>query len=396
MQRRNTSKDPIRLCILATVPISIISFYGEQLDFLADSGFSVTVITSPDKSGNLANKYKRVHFEFIPMTRKITPVKDILVFFRILSLMVSRKFDIVQFSSPKAASIGALASFLCRVPVRLYLMWGIYYSGQTGIKRRLLKACEKVICCLCTHIAPDSLGNRDFAVEEGLCAADKISVIGKGSANGIDLSRYAAGGKEFNKDRLRAALSIPSTADVLVFVGRLRKDKGVNELIYAFLRLVTQFDNLYLVMIGPDEISRQPLDVVVQAAINLDPRIKYFGFQRNVEQYLAIGDIFVLPSYREGFGLVNLEASAMGLPVVSTDIPGPRDSVKNKITGLLVTVGSVTDLEAAIRRLLLNSVLRGNLGNAGKSWVVNFEQKTHWQKILEHRLTLLKERKVIN
>ena len=180
---------PIKLCIIATVPISIISFSGEQIDYLTDKGFEVTVITSPDRelTGRISNKARLV---LIPMTRTISPWRDLIALIKVLCYIRKGSFDIVQYSSPKAALLGSLSAWLCRVPVRLYLMWGLYFTGQDGLKRDFLKFFEKMICFFSTAVSPDSHGNMQFAVEEKLCPLLKMSVVGKGSANGVDLSRF--------------------------------------------------------------------------------------------------------------------------------------------------------------------------------------------------------------
>ena len=160
----------IRLCIMATVPISIVSFYGKQLDYLKEQGFDVTVITSPDT--NLTNKISTsCKLVLIPMSRKITPLKDMISFFRITKVIREGGFDIIQYSSPKVALLGSICGFLFSIPASLYLMWGKYYTGQVGLKKKLLKIIEQVTCFFSTHASPDSKGNYDFALDESLCPA---------------------------------------------------------------------------------------------------------------------------------------------------------------------------------------------------------------------------------
>lgn len=379
---------PVRLCIMTTVPITVVFFYGEQIDFLKNKGFDITVMTSPD---NFLDKRisKSCRLVLIPMIRGISPFRDLIAFGKVFWEIKKGRFDIVQYCSPKAALLGSISAFILRVPVRLYLMWGLYYSGQQGFKRKGMKFVEKLICFFSTHIAPDSESNRDFAVNEGLCPVDKISVVGEGSANGIDLNK-------FNPQRLKPAgaeirkkWNIPEKALVLGFAGRLRGDKGINELVYAFESLVKRYPYMYLLLVGPLEAELSGFKDEVSELIKTHKQIVSVGYQERVEEFMAVMDIFVLPSYREGFGVVNVEASAMGLPVVSTSINGARDSVINNQTGFLVLVKSVKGLLEKIEKLIKDEELRKKMGEAGKQWAKKFEQRSHWGKIFQHRLKLL-------
>jgi glycosyltransferase involved in cell wall biosynthesis len=378
----------IKLCIMATVPVSIVWFYGKQLDYLKEHGFDVTVITSP---GDLADSIsKSCKLIFIPMSRKITPLKDAISFFRVAKVIKRSGFDIMQYSSPKAALLGSLCGCIFNIPVRLYLMWGIYYSAQTGFKRMFLKIIEKITCALSTHITPDSRGNYEFAIDEGLCPAHKISVIGNGSANGIDLERFNGENLKQVGQRRRQDLNIPPGALVIGFVGRLCRDKGINELVGAFMALSKKDSNIYLLLIGHKEWARGEYGKEIEEAIYSNKKLIYAGYQEQIEEYMACMDIFVLPSYREGFGMVNIEASAMGLPVVSTNIPGPRDSVLDKKTGILVPAKDTLSLKYAIDKLCYNDQLRHNMGKAGKIWAQNFNQEILWEQIVKHRLSILR------
>ena len=379
----------IKLCIMATVPMSIVSFYGKQLDYLKEQGFDVTVITSPDT--NLIDKISpSCKLVLIPMSRKITPLKDMISFFRITKVIREGRFDIIQYSSPKAALLGSICGFLFSIPARLYLMWGIYYTGQAGLKKKLLKIIEKVTCFFSTHASPDSKGNYDFALDEGLCPAYKMSVVGKGSANGVDLERFNPQKLKQKGQAIRESLNIFQEAFVVGFVGRLCRDKGVNELVKAFLALSKKCNNLYLLFVGPKEDMGNEYEKEVQLTLDKNKRIICVGHQDNPEEYMAAMDIFVLPSYREGFGIVNIEASAMELPVISTDIPGPRDSVINDKTGILVPVKTAEPLEEAIYKLCKDAKLRQDMGKAGRIWAENFKQELIWQEIVKHRLSILK------
>jgi lipopolysaccharide/colanic/teichoic acid biosynthesis glycosyltransferase len=379
----------VKLCIMATAPVSIVSFYGKQLDYLKEQGFDVTVITSPDD--NLVDKIsKSCKLVLIPMSRRISPLKDIISFLRVAKVIKDGRFDIIQYSSPKAALLGSICGFLFSVPARLYLMWGIYYTGQTGLMKNLLKATERLTCLFSTHVSPDSKGNYRFAIDEGLCPASKMSVVGMGSANGVDLERFNPKRLKQKAEAVRKNFNIPKEAFVVGFVGRLCRDKGINELVEAFSMLSNDCDNMYLLLVGPREDKPNEYKGEVKLTLDRNKRIICVGHQDMPEEHMAAMDIFVLPSYREGFGIVNIEASAMELPVISTDIPGPRDSVINGKTGILVPAKAVEPLKQAIYRLYKDSNLRQGMGKAGREWAKNFKQEYIWQEIVKHRLSILK------
>ena len=383
----------IRLCIVVTVPISIIYFNGKQIDFLTDKGFDVTIITSPDKKIEQFIS-KNAHLLYAPLTRAVSPIKDFFALIKVFNHIRKGAFDIVQYSSPKAALLASMAAWICRVRVRLYLMWGLYYVGQKGFKRLFLKLLEKIVCFFSSHVSPDSNGNLRFAAEEGLCPISKMSVVGNGSANGVDLERFHPQRLQSKGEAIRNHLCIPKDALVLGFVGRLRRDKGTNELVQAFMGLKEKDRKLYLLLVGPQENTRFEYEPEVYTALFQEERIILVGYQECPEYYMAAMDIFVSPSHREGFGVASIEASAMGLPVISTNIPGPCDAVLNNKTGILVSVNAVLKLQKAIETLVTDLLLRQSMGQAGMQWAKNFEQKLLWDKIFIHRISLLQESQI--
>lgn len=375
----------IRLCIVTTVPISVVSFYGKQLDYLKEHGFDITVITSPDPI--LVEKIsKACSLILVPISRKITPIKDIISFCRVANIIKGNSFDIIQYSSPKAALLSSICAFIFRVPVRIYLMWGIYYTGKSGIKRAALKIIERITCFFSTHILPDSKSNYEFALAEGLSVARKMSVVGVGSANGVDLKRFNPENPDLSCASIRKELCITDDSIVIGFVGRLCREKGINELVKAFLSLSREYKNIYLLLVGPYSSDSFELNEEVQLAIDTNSRIISVGYKENPEEYMICMDIFVLPSYREGFGMVNIEASAMGIPVVSTDIPGPKDSVLNGKTGILVPPREIYSLRESIRKLCADVRLRKEMGKSGREWAKNFNQELLWRQIRANRL----------
>lgn len=382
----------IKLCIVSTIPTTIKTFFGDQLRFLQEHGFEITVITSPGGSNQDFGKELPVgvKIETVPMSRTIRPLEDIKALRQIIKIMRRENFDLVQYVTPKGALFGSIASRITHVPVRLYLMWGLYYVTQSGLKRLLFKTIEKIVCRCSTAIAPDSKGNVQLAVEEGLCPSEKIGVVGHGSANGVDTERFDPDRLAPFRDVIRKKHEIPANAFVLGTIAAIVGDKGINELISAFVEVAQKHPEAYLLYVG-QTTEKDPVRAETLKQIEDHPRIIHVGWQTEPEKYMAAMDIFVLPTYREGFGVVNIEASAMKLPVVSTDVPGPHESIVHGETGLLVPAKQVKPLVDAMKSLMGRPIQARKMGEAGRKRVQEcYEQKKLWQAILEHRLSLIK------
>jgi glycosyltransferase involved in cell wall biosynthesis len=270
-------------------------------------------------------------------------------------------------------------------------MWGLYYVTQIGFKKFLFKTIEKIVCHCSTAIAPDSKGNVKLAVKEGLCKADKIAVVGHGSANGVDTERFNPDKLADAGKQIRHQLNIPDNGTVLGCIAAIVGDKGINELIEAFDIVSKSNTNVYLLYIG-QTTEKDPVKNSTLETMKNHPRIIHLGWQTEPEKYMAAMDISILPTYREGFGVVNIEASAMRLPVISTDVPGPQESIVNNETGILVPAKQVGPLYEAMKTLLNRPLCAKKFGEAGRKRVQEFyEQKKLWQAILEHKQSLLEK-----
>ena len=391
MQRgaMGTDRD-IKICICATVSVTIRAFYGEQLRFLQENGFEVTVLTSPDDQ--LAGELPAgVSYRPVEMTRGVTPWSDLRALWSIWRTMRANHFDLVQFSTPKAALLCSLAAWAARVPTRLYLMWGLFYTGQTGWRRRFFRMVERAICALSTHIAPDGRGVMEFAVQEGLCRRRETEVVGNGSSNGIDLRRFDPSGLRPQRSSLRREFGVPGDAVAIGTVARLGREKGINELVHAFCGANREDPRLHLLLVGPTE-EGNGLEPDVAEEIAANAAITNLGMRWDVERCLAAVDIFVLPSWREGFPVVNLEAGAMRLPVITADVMGSRESIVDGQTGIRVTVRDVERLREAMLTLARDPDLCRRYGDSGRRRVERaYEQRQHWQRILEHRRRILRQ-----
>lgn len=374
-----------KICFITTVGGTIESFVLPFISYLHEyTDWSISVICNEDEViTNLLPDY--VHFIPVKMERGIS-LGGIKACAEMYKIFKREKFDLIQYSTPNASLYASLAGALARVPVRLYCQWGMAFVGFSGLKRKIFKAEEKLVCSLSTYIEPDSYGNLNFAHEQGLYPESKGSVIWNGSACGVNLQKFDISKKQMYRKEMRRKLGIPDDAFVYGFVGRITGDKGVNELLEAFRRLE---GDPFLLMVGRKEadntISREIYDWSLECN-----RIVYTGYTDTVELYLSAMDCFVLPSYREGFGMGVVEAEAMGIPAIVTDIPGPRDAIIPGKTGRMIPVKNVDALEKAMAGI--RGINLDELGEQAHCLIVEkFDQSRFLSEMLEDRKKLLND-----
>jgi len=321
---------------IATVGCSLRNFLKGYASFLRHEGFEVHGISSPD--GDLAQfaaeEGAAVHG--IEMRRSIAPLRDVLALAQMVRTLRQIRPVLVHSHTPKGGLLGMLGALLARVPVRVYTIHGLRMATATGFKRRLLKWAETISCWCAHQVLSVSHSIRDEVLREGLCPPGKIRVLGQGSIGGIDA------GNDFDPKRfagqrhvVRRQHEIPDDAMAIGFVGRVVRDKGMVELAAAWRTLREQFPSLHLILVGPFE-PQDPVPADVEDLFQADPRIHCVGNVQRTAPYYAAMEVCVLPSYREGLPNVLLEAAAMEVPVVATEIPGCVDAVQKDVTGLLV------------------------------------------------------------
>lgn len=334
---------------------------------------------------------ENVHFIPISMKRGIS-LGGVGAMFKMLKVFRKEKFDLVQYSTPNASLYASLASWLAGVPVRLYCQWGIVYVGFHGYKRKLFKCIEKLVCSLSTWVEPDSRGNLLFSREEGLYTEKKSSIVWNGSASGVDLEKFDYSQKAYWRKEIRDLLQIPQDGTVIGFVGRVTGDKGINELLAAFKKTLQERPDVYLILVGRAE-KTESLNPELYAWAQQEERVRFCGYTKVVERYISAMDVYVLPSYREGFGTSVIEAEAMGVPVIVSDIPGPTDAMLPDETGLVVPVKNVDALVEAMIKLIDAPELRITLGKAAREFAAGyFEQKQLAEHIVADRKRLLGEK----
>ncbi|AQT70333.1 Putative teichuronic acid biosynthesis glycosyltransferase TuaC [Anaerohalosphaera lusitana] len=358
------TKPQKHICILASVPVTIWSFYRQLVADMVSDGTKVTVIASEgEELGWLSNECG-CSTKAVEIKRRIDVLGDLKSFLKLSKFLFLEKPDMMHAHTPKGGLLGMLSAFFAGCKKRIYTVHGLPMDTATGLKRKLLWAVEWLSCKLATKVLAVSPSLKKRMIEEKLCNKDKITVLNHGSACGIDLSRFkpdSARGPE-----VRKKLGIPTSAFVIGFVGRIVNDKGVSHLVRAFEVLQKDFDDIWLMLVGDFETVRDSLDPRTAKKIDDNGNITCSnGFIKDIVPYYAAMDMLALPTKREGFGLVLIEAAAMKLPVVATRVTGCVDAVDEDVTGRLVEPESLTELTEALRDLLENSDERNRLGQNG-------------------------------
>ena len=336
---------------------------GARLRALREAGFRVLLVSSPGDLLVRTAARARVEPIAIPMRRGIAPFADLVSLFRLWRLICARRPDMVEFGTPKAGLLGSLAAWVQRVPRRVYMLRGLRCETAKGLKRRLLLITER-LASACAHVVLcNSQSLRDKAIALNLAPAEKLLLLGEGSSSGVDINHFAPG-----HTQLRQKLGIPRVAPVIGFVGRLTRDKGLPDLIRAFDAILREQPCARLLLVGWFDDADDALSYELRRRIETHAAIHCTGLVSDTAPYYRTMDLLVLPTWREGFPNVVLEAAATGIPIVTTESTGARDSVVHEVTGLLIAPGSSQAISDAVLRLLLDPERRLRMGQAARAW----------------------------
>jgi glycosyltransferase involved in cell wall biosynthesis len=379
----------MRIVRVATVPFFVLHHLEGQIGALVAAGHEVHVVTSPGEGFDRIAALGVAGVEAAAIPREISPLADLGALIRLCLLLKSLNPDLLHSNTPKAGLLGAIAAFLCGVPVRLHTFTGQAWAERSGPVRWLGRLADRIIIALNTLCYADSASQRDFLIREGIATAAKLAVLGAGSLGGVDLARFDAARLRGEAAEARARLGIAPQAKVVVFVGRVTRDKGIAELVAAFGRL----QNAALVLVGPLEPERDPLPEATRREIERHPAIRAVGYDARPEVYLAFADLLCLPSYREGFGIAVIEAAALGVPCVGTRIVGLSDAIVDGKTGVLVPPKDAKALAGALETLLNDDARRAVLGAAARKRVhEEFDAKKMNEKLLQEYARLAQSR----
>jgi len=418
-----------KLIRITTVPISLEKLLEGQLGFMK-THYTVIAVSANASALQKVGQKEGVPVHHIELTREITLLKDLAALVRLYFFLKKEKPSIVHTHTPKAGTVGMLAAWLARVPVRLHTVAGLPLVETTGAKRVLLNLVEKLTYACATNVYPNSKGLKEIILENNFTTVVKLKVLASGSSNGINTSYFnpkvitAA-----QKDNLRTTLGITKNDFIFIFVGRLVGDKGINELVAAFSKLhnedlnedcttarlhdpkkdrttarlhdpkkdrttARQHDPVKdpekdrttakLLLVGPLETALDPLLPETLAAIKNNKNIISVGWQQDVRPYLAISNCLAFPSYREGFPNVVMQAGAMGLPSIVTNINGCNEIIENGNNGLIIPLKDTNALYQAMHQVITNKIQYQQLAkNARPMITTRYEQQVVWNAILE-------------
>ena len=336
----------LKLIRLTTVPSSLNFLLRNQLSYI-NQFFDVLCISSPGKDLQIVKQREGVKVKAIRMEREIAFIKDIVSLGKLLFFFITQRPTIVHSNTPKASLLSMIAARLTGVPVRIYTVTGLRFETEAGFKRSLLINMERLACASATHIVAESRGVKHL-LQKFVISKKNIYIIANGTLNGID-EEYWCKQKVLlhEKEKLYKFLSVSDENTIILFVGRLVVDKGVNELVEAFMNLYKENSFLRLLLVGPVEEHGNSLSNEILDVISKHRGIISTGFQQDVRLFMSIANLLVLPSYREGFPNVVLQAGAMELPVVSTNVNGAVEVIDGR-NGTIVRKKTVSDLEKAI------------------------------------------------
>ena len=437
-----------KLLRITTVPQSLKILLKGQLGYMKSQGFEVIGISSPGNEINCINENEGVEVHEVSMSRQITPLKDLVALFKLILFFKKENPAIIHTHTPKAGILGMLAAKLTNVPIRLHTVAGMPFMEAKGYKRKVLEGVEKITYACASKVYPNSKGLESFILENSYAKKEKVKLIANGSTNGIDTSFFNSENYTQQQNQvLKKQLGIPEQSFVFIFVGRLVADKGINELVHAFksfcsndigdnieipesipsslprisraISSLTDSDihrnsievnpqlvikkagikepvtrNKKLLLVGPQESNLDPLDRETLQEIENNPNIIAVGFQEDVRPYFAVSDALVFPSYREGFPNVVMQAGAMGLPSIVSDIIGCNEIIIEGENGIIIPPKDTQGIQNAMQRLVEDLNLYKRLKSQAREKIIaRYEQVVVWEALLEEYIQLQVKRK---
>lgn len=385
-----------KLLRITTVPISLKTLLKGQLRYMSQH-YNVIGISSGGQELEDVGRDEGIQVVSVEMTRQMTPFRDLISLWKMIVILRKEKPEIVHTHTPKAGIIGMLAAKLAGVPIRLHTVAGLPLMEATGIKRKVLDLVEKLTYAFSTKVYPNSKGLYDFILQNKFVSKEKLKVIANGSTNGINTEVFCSS-QVTDEDRgsLRRKLNIGLQDFVFVFVGRLVSDKGINELVKAFGQICessTLLGSPKLLLVGPLESELDPLLPWSLQEIKENKNIISIGFQKDVRPYFAISNALIFPSYREGFPNVVMQAGAMGLPSIVSNINGCNEIIVEGRNGTIIPVKNVEAIESTMLKMINDKPYYASLQTHAREMIQDrYEQEVVWSALLEEYNSLLKEK----
>lgn len=369
----------MKLIRTSTVPGSLNTFCRGLLTDLQQEGYEVIAVSSPGDALNEIHEREGVKTYAVQMKRRIAPFSDLKSLWGLIKVFHHEKPDIVHSITPKAGLLSMIAAWICRVPIRLHTFTGLVFPTATGLKQKILIATDRLTCACATHIVPEGEGVKQDLIKFNI-TKKPLKVLGHGNIRGIDLDHFSADRPDvqLQADKIR-------NLEVLtfIFIGRLVGDKGINELIEAFSKLNKQHPHTRLLLIGRFEQDLDPLKPETIAEIDQNHSIEAVGQQNDVRPWLAASDVLVFPSYREGFPNVVIEAGAMGLPSIVTDINGSREIIVDGKNGIIVPTHQSDRLLQAMEIFVTEKDLKTKLASEARQMIADRFEQSYVRKCLK-------------
>lgn len=365
----------LKIVRTSTVATSLNVFCRGTLKKLSEKYDVVAVSTPGDELNEIAQR-EGVRTVGVPMTRPISPINDLVSLLRLVKTFLRERPDMVHSITPKAGLLSMIAAWICRVPVRVHTFTGLVFPTATGLKQRVLMLTDSITCACATHIVPEGEGVKHDLLQYGI-TRKPMNVLGYGNVRGVDMDHYCRTAEVMAKaDGIRQ-----SDVFTFVFVGRIVRDKGIGELVDAFSRLNKEISGTRLLLVGYYE-DTDPLDGAVRQEIDNNPAIVMAGRQTDVRPWYAASDALAFPSYREGFPNVVLEAGAMGLPSIVTDINGSREIISEGENGVIVPAHDADALYEQMRRMVRDQSFTARLAANSRRMVAERFDKRFVEKCL--------------
>lgn len=372
---------------ITTVPISLNGLFKGQLRMLNEH-FDLVGVSSPGPALEEAHQREGIRVIALPMERRISPIKDFISLVRMVLLFLKERPDMIHSYTPKAGLISMLAGWITGVPVRMHTFTGLVFPTVSGLKQKILIWADRLTCACATHINPEGNGVKQDLIRYKI-TKKPLKIIANGNVNGIDLEYF-----QRTPEVMKSAEAYRKEGVfTFCFVGRVVRDKGINELVSAFVRLQKKYTQIRLILVGPFEKKLDPVSAETEKLILEHPAIDFMDFQKDIRPFLVASDVLAFPSYREGFPNVVIQAGAMGLPSIVTDINGCNEIIEQDKNGVIIEPHNEEVLYKAMEDFLLHpEKVNAMAENCRKMVADRYDQKIVWKALLDEYKTLLKEK----
>lgn len=376
-----------KLFRITTVPISLNGLFKGQLKMLNEH-FELVGVSSPGGEQEEVHQREGIRVISLPMERRISPIKDFISLVRMVLLFLKERPDMIHSYTPKAGLVSMLAGWIAGVPVRMHTFTGLVFPTASGLKQKILIWTDRLTCACATHINPEGNGVKQDLIRYHI-TKKPLKIIANGNVNGIDLEYF-----QRTPEVMQAAATYRKEGVfTFCFVGRVVRDKGINELVSAFVRLQKKYTQIRLILVGPFEKNLDPVSPETEKQILEHSAIDFMDFQKDIRPFLATSDALVFPSFREGFPNVVIQAGAMGLPSIVTDINGCNEIIEQDKNGVIIEPQNEQALYLAMEDFLLHSEkVKDMAQNCRQMMADRFDQKIVWTALLDEYKTLLKEK----